>query len=128
MRQQLVTSIIAIFVVVGVPAFSHHSFVAAYLEGEESTIEGEVSRFLLRNPHSFLFVSVEGDTGQAQEWIVEWASLNQLDGQNITSDTVRPGDHVVVTGDPSRMPGEPRLLIRTIQRPSDGWSWGGEVD
>lgn len=128
MRQLSVTSIAAICVVAGAPALPHHSFVAAYLEGEKSLIEGEVTRFLLRNPHSFLFISVTDDTGQAQEWAAEWGSRNQLNGENITSDTVRPGDHVVVTGDPSRMPGEPRLLIRAIQRPSDGWSWGGEVD
>lgn len=128
MRQLLVVWIIAVLVVAGVPALSHHSFVAAYLEGEESTIEGEVTRFLLRNPHSFLFVSVEGDTGQPQEWAVEWGSSTQLTGQNIAPDTLKPGDRVVVTGDPSRMPGEPRILLRTIQRPSDGWSWGGEFD
>ena len=60
--------------------------------------------------------------------LVAGTHVGQLRGQNVTIDTVKLGDHVVVAGDPSRTPGELRLRMRTISRPSDGWKWGGEVD
>ena len=40
------------------------------------------------------------------------------------------GDEVVVTARPSRAPGEYRVLMVSLVRPSDGFSWGrhaGEV-
>jgi hypothetical protein len=42
--------------------------------------------------------------------------------------TLKPGDHVIVTGDISRTAGDFRLRMRTILRPKDGWRWGGEYD
>jgi hypothetical protein len=44
--------------------------------------------------------------------------------------TLNVGDDVVVTARPSRTPGEFRVLMVTLVRPSDGFSWGrrgGEV-
>ena len=128
MRQLFVTLLIAVSLVAGARLSAHHSFVATYLEGEKGTIEGEVTNFLLRNPHSFLFVSVTDDMGEAQEWAVECGSGTQMRGEGITIDTLKPGDHVVVTGDPSRTPGEARLRMRQLERPADGWSWGGDFD
>jgi hypothetical protein len=46
----------------------------------------------------------------------------------VARDTLKPGDHVVVTGDISRTAGDFRLRMRTILRPKDGWRWGGEFD
>ena len=42
--------------------------------------------------------------------------------------SVKPGDHVVITGSPGRNPADHRLRMRTIFRPKDGWRWGGVVD
>ena len=128
LRQVFVPLLIAVSLDTGARLSAHHSFVATYLEAEKGTIEGEVTRFLLRNPHSFLFVSVEDDMGEAQEWAVEWGSRTQMRGEGITIDILKRGDHVVVTGDPSRTPGEARLRMRLLERPSDGWSWGGDFD
>ena len=44
---------------------AHHSFSATYDTGKTTSIEGKVVQFLLRNPHSFLHVSVIKD-GQEQ--------------------------------------------------------------
>lgn len=129
MTQQLLVALLtAVLLLTGSRASAHHSFAATYLEGKVVTIEGEVAQFQYRNPHSFLYVTVKGDKGEPQRWAIEWGGSGQLRGQSVTIDTVKPGDHVVVVGDPSRTPGELRLRMRTITRPSDGWKWGGEVD
>ncbi len=127
-HQLLVALLTAVSLLAGSRASAHHSFAATYLEGKVVTIEGEVAQFQYRNPHSFLYVTVKGDKGEPQRWAIEWGGSGQLRGQSVTIDTVKPGDRVVVVGDPSRTPGELRLRMRTITRPSDGWKWGGEVD
>ena len=48
----------------------------------------------------------------------------QLAGQGVQQRTLNVGDRVVITGQPSRAPGEYRVLLKTLKRPSDGFSWG----
>jgi exonuclease VII large subunit len=129
MTRRLLTVMLAgASLVAGAQAFAHHSFAATYFEGQKITIEGEVALFQYRNPHSFLYVMVKDEQGKAQRWAIEWGGSGQLRNQNVAIDTVKPGDRVVVTGDPSRTPGEFRLRMRTINRPSDGWKWGDDID
>ena len=44
-------------------------------------------------------------------------------GPGVTS--LKPGDHVVVTGSPGRNPSEFRLHLKGIHRPADDWRWFG---
>lgn len=129
MSRHLFVSVIALVsVVAGARLSAHHSFTATYFEGKKATIEGEITKFQFRNPHSFVYVSVKDDKGQPQEWAIEWGGAGQLRGQNVSIDTLKPGDHVLVSGDPSRTPGDLRLRMRAITRPSDGWKWGGDFN
>jgi thiamine monophosphate kinase len=111
-----------------VPTYAHHSFAATYFENQKVSIEGDLVQFMFRNPHSFVTVLAKDDKGEMQRWAVEWGAGGQLGRQGVTRDTLKPGDHVIITGDPSRTPGDHRLRMRNIVRPSDGWKWGGEFD
>src|SRR5262245_40646539 len=102
-------------------SIAHHSFTATYDTGKTVNIEGKVVQFLLRNPHSFLHVSVIKD-GQEQVWNIEWAAAGQLNGT--IAGSIRPGDPVVVTGNPSRDASELRLRMVNVKRTSDGANWG----
>jgi thiamine monophosphate kinase len=62
-----------------------------------------------------------------QRWAVEWGGAAALRGQ-VTRDTLKPGEHVVVTGNPGRNPADHRLRLRRISRPADGWEWSGDFD
>ena len=104
-------------------ARAHHSFAATYLEDQSVTIEGQLVQFLLRNPHSFVHVMVKGPDGTEQRYVVEWGSPAQLAGK-VSRDTLRPGDQVIITGNPGRNAGDHRIRLLTFKRPSDGWSWG----
>jgi hypothetical protein len=55
---------------------------------------------------------------------VEWTGAAALAGQGVQGNTLKPGDHVVITGRPSRSPGETRALMLSILRPSDSFQWG----
>ena len=107
--------------------YAHHSFSATYIVDKEVKIEGEMVTFMFRNPHSFVQVMAPDDKGQVQRWSIEWASAGQLAG-TIKHDTLKVGDHVVITGNPGRTADDHRLRMRSLLRPSDGLKWGGTFE
>lgn len=114
----------------GSRAYAHHSFAATYLEDKSVTIEGELAQFLFRNPHSFVHVNVKEKDGSIVRYAVEWGGVGQLGGQGVTRETLKPGDHVVITGSPGRNAADHRVRMVSLRRPSDGFGWGtkpGEV-
>ena len=109
-------------------AFAHHSFAATYFEDKTQKIEGNLVQFLYRNPHSFVHVEEPDEKGVMQRWAVEWGAGGQLGRQGVTRETLKPGDHVIIVGNPGRNPEDHRLRMVNITRPSDGWKWGGTFD
>ena len=109
----------------GLTARAHHSFAATYDEGKTVKVEGKLVQFLFRNPHSFVHVMAPDESGQMQRWAVEWGGTGQLGAQGVTRETLRPGDVVVITGNPGRNPADYRVRMVTLRRTSDGFGWGG---
>jgi len=108
--------------------FAHHSFSATYDSANKVEIEGVVKEFVWRNPHSFMRIDVTDKSGEVKTWALEWGSTNDLTQASITRTTLKPGDKLVVTGEAARDQSSLRLLITTINRPSDGFSWRGRVE
>lgn len=108
-------------------AYAHHSFAATYIVDKEIKVEGKLIEFLYRNPHSFVKVEAPDDKGQTQTWAVEWGGGAQLSRDGVSRDTLKPGDHVIVTGNPGRDPADHRIRMHSITRPSDGWKWVGVI-
>lgn len=123
MKRYLVASLAVIALAIGAQAWAHHSFAATYLEDQSVTIEGQLVQFLLRNPHSFVHVMVKEPDGTTARYVVEWGSPSQLSGR-VSRDTLKPGDHVIISGNPGRNPADHRVRLLTFKRPKDGWSWG----
>ena len=108
-------------------AFAHHSFSAEYDSTQKIELDGVVTQFVWRNPHSFMKIDVMEKDGTMKSWALEWGSTGQLSQAQITRTSLKPGDRILVTGEPARDPSAPRLLITTVKRPSDGWEWKGRV-
>ena len=125
MKCRLCLLLLAGAVVSAVPLLAHHSFAATYFDDKSQTIEGNLVQFVFRNPHSFVHVEAPDENGQVVRWAVEWGSGQQLSEQGVAGDTLRYGDHVVVTGSPGRNPEDHRMRMRSIERPRDGWKWTG---
>lgn len=106
----------------GRQAWAHHAFASTFLD-TTVTIEGKVVEFLFRNPHSVVLVETPGEKGQPILWAAEWGSGGQLSRQGIEKNTLKPGDHVIISGNPSRNSADRRLRAMDITRPSDGWKW-----
>jgi hypothetical protein len=113
--------------VIGGRAYAHHSFAATYFVDQNIKIEGSLTQFMYRNPHSFLKVDAPDDKGQVQTWSIEWGGGAQLSQAHVTRDTLKPGDHVVITGNPGRDSAEHRIRMHSILRPSDGFKWEGII-
>lgn len=109
--------------------FAHHSFTAAYDNTRRVEIEGVVTEFIWRNPHSFLRIDVTNEAGESETWSLEWGSSSQLSAERypVTRTTIRPGDRIIAGGEPGRDPKVKRLRIYSIDRPIDGWKWEGVV-
>jgi hypothetical protein len=124
MKRYLVAAFSLVALALATQALAHHSFAATYIEDQSVTIEGQLVQFLLRNPHSFVHVMVKEKDGTSSRYVVEWGSPTQLGGQGVTRDTLKPGDFVVISGNPGRDPADHRVRLLQFKRPKDGWSWG----
>src|SRR5215813_5908623 len=128
MKRPFVVLLALVVLTAASQTFAHHSFAATYIENEKVTIEGELVQFVLRNPHSFVDVDVIEKDGSKTRYVVEWAAPAQLAGK-VDRDTLKPGDHVVITGSPGRNTEDHRVRLLTFRRPKDAnhpaeWSWG----
>ena len=130
MKYRIVLFLAVAALLCGTAAYAHHSFGATYNSKAEVKIEGKLMQFVFRNPHSFVNIEAPDQNGAMQRWSVEWSGAAALGNQGLSQTTLRAGDHVIVTGRPSRTPGEYRIQMLTLKRPADGFSWGnrtGEV-
>jgi hypothetical protein len=119
-RNLFAVPLLALVLACAVQLYAHHSFTATYHEDQNVKIEGKMIQFQFRNPHSF--VQVLDDKGI--RWSVEWGGAGQLGGQGVTRESLKPGDHVIITGNPGRTPSDHRVRMLTLYRPSDKFGWG----
>jgi hypothetical protein len=123
MRKNILLIFVAILLV-STAAYAHHSYAATYDTTKEVKVEGILVQFELRNPHAFVTIKAKDKEGVMQRWSVEWAGVSQLDNAGIKKESLKVGDDIVIVGNPSRVPGEYRLLMVNLKRPLDGFSWG----
>lgn len=124
MKNKLMLLVLAGTLVSGLTVYAHHSFTATYDVGKTIKIEGKLVQMQFRNPHSFLQVMAPDESGTMRKWAVEWGGAGQLGGQGVTRESLKPGDTVIITGDPGRNPSEYRVRMKTLHRPLDGFGWG----
>jgi hypothetical protein len=104
---------------------AHHSFAADYFEDQRVSVEGDLVEFEYRAPHSWVHLMVKDERGDLQKYSAEWASPTRLKQRGVAADSLKPGDHIVISGSPGRKPAERRIHLKTITRPTDGWAWSG---
>jgi hypothetical protein len=127
MKGRILLALAAAMLLYGGRTYAHHSFAATYFVDQVVTVKGTVTEFLFRNPHSFLKVQAPDDKGEMQIWAVEWAGGAQLAQANVAKDTLKPGDQVVVSGNPGRTASEHRIRLKSISRSADGFKWEGVI-
>lgn len=120
-RTLLAVCLVALTTVAGPSA--HHSFGNDYFEEQTVSIEGDVIAFEFVSPHAWLHLAVVNGSGNRQKYSVEWSHPARLKQAGFSATSFKPGERLIITGSPGRNPGEHRIHLRTIRRPSDGWKW-----
>jgi hypothetical protein len=103
------------------PAHAHHSIARAYDTSQQVTIEGVVTQFHFVHPHPVVTIDVKNEGGSAP-WLLEMDNRSELARIGMTSQTLKQGDRVVVTGNPAGG-GQRSLYIRRLDRPADGFRY-----
>ena len=108
-----------------VPAASaHHSFQATYDMDTTIEIRGKLIQMNFRNPHSSVMVLAPDENGVEQRWGIEWGGASLLMRQGLTRTSFKPGDEVIMVGQPSRERTDYRMRMESILRPADNFGWG----
>jgi len=101
----------ALAIAVAAPALAHHGTAVNYDSSKTMTLEGTVTEFRWRNPHSTLFLDVTDESGTVINYAIELPSPTLMSRGELgwTRHTFKPGDHVVFQVHPSRT-GAPVVL------------------
>ena len=100
------------------PAFAHHSFAAQFDGSKTVTFDGTVKEFRFVNPHALAAIDVTDSNGAVRQWTVEFDGRLNLTNFGWTDATIRPGEHVKISGNPERT-GAPRIFFSKLVR-ADG--------
>lgn len=78
---------------------AHHAFAAEFdADKPIKFADAVVTRVMLINPHSWIYVDVKGPDGTVTNWAIEAGSPNILMRRGVTKDTVKVGTRIVVDG------------------------------
>ena len=93
-------------------ALAHHS-TAEFDYSKEVTIKGRVKEVQWTNPHSYIQVLVDGESGEKIQWSVEIGSPTLNVNLGWRKDSVKPGDVVTMNLAPTRN-GKPHGTLRVL--------------
>ena len=108
------------FSVAGVVVFggavgAHHAFSPVYDDKRTVTVAGVVTQFRFVNPHAFLSLDVTDDTGKTSKWTVEFAGRLNLSEIGWTAESLKAGERVSVTGNPTHTPSQQIAFVRIVK-------------
>jgi hypothetical protein len=111
---------IVILVLAGSSAHAHHSY-PNFLLNQIASVEGEIQELKYANPHVVLKIR----TAEGVVYTAEWQAASWLQYHaHVSLTTFKVGDHVIVTGAPSRDPASHELVrLKNVRRPRDGWTY-----
>lgn len=63
-----------------------------------TSVKGTIKEFEFTNPHSAIYLIAKDDMGNAEQWLVECDSPNNLSRAGWSRDSLKPGDQVTIVG------------------------------
>jgi len=105
------------------PAHAHHSN-SAYQVDEIVTLTGTVKEWRWSNPHTWLFLVVEGENGDEQEWAVEGRAPGLLGRAGWDAKILEPGESVTVHASPAKDGSRVGIIARVTK--ADGTILGNQ--
>ena len=108
---------------VGVPAWAHHSFAAAYDLNQPVTVKGVIKEVLLRNPHSWFRVDVKDESGKVEEWSFEAGTPSGMIRNGYKPNIIKAGAEVTIKGFRARDASQKKGMLRELTT-ADGQVFG----
>lgn len=116
----LVFTLLSLCFATGIRA--HHSRTNFDLE-TVIEIEGVVTEYSWRNPHSYTRMDVIDENGETVNWLVEMQSTPMLKRLGWAEDSLSVGDRITAVGNPDKDPSKPFLYLDDIVTET-GVLWG----
>ena len=114
----MVAAVVAVAVLVtSVPAIAHHASGPFYDNEKRVEAIGTVTKFVFRNPHSFLYVDAPNAEGTMIAWEIEMGTAVAMSRRGGTAETIKAGDQIKVVGQPSRAPGTFGMCCAELTKP-----------
>ena len=95
-RLKATTFILSIILLMPLPLFAHHNWLAQFDPEKPVIVSGTVIQLQMVNPHARLFVDEVLENGDIFHWNFEMAAASMLMRQGIRRDTLEPGDRVEI--------------------------------
>ena len=107
----------------GVPAWAHHSFAAAYDLKDPITVHGVINQVLLRNPHSWFVLDVKDANGKVVQWSFEAGTPSGMIRNGYKPNIIKAGAEVTIKGFRARDASQNRGMLRELTT-ADGQVYG----
>ena len=119
------TAICLLGLATSLSAFSHHSN-SAYQVDEIIQLTGTVTEWRWSNPHTWLFMTVEDENGEPQEWAVEGRAPGILGRAGWDPAVLEAGETVMVYASPAKDGSREGIIARVTK--ADGTILGNRPD
>jgi Family of unknown function (DUF6152) len=88
--------------VAAAPVMAHHSFAAEFDAAQPVTIKGKVTRVAWTNPHVWIYLNVQDESGKLTNWGFEMGAPHLVQQRGWTREMLKPGDELIVVGSRAR--------------------------
>jgi hypothetical protein len=82
----------------GTPLMAHHSFAAEFDATKAIRLTGALAKIEWTNPHSYFYIDVKDESGNAVRWGCEAGSPGALSRRGFKRGDIKLGDTIVVDG------------------------------
>jgi hypothetical protein len=125
MKPFIIKMLFCTLVLLNFQVSAHHSAVV-FDETKTQLIKGEVTRFVLRNPHMILSVDVPDENGELVEWKLEGQGIGAMQAMGFDRGSISAGDNITVKISPMRNGTPGGLVLGLIG--ADGRAYNMEVE
>ena len=108
---------------VGMTAWAHHSFAAAFDMNKPVTVQGTIVQVRLENPHSWFFLDVKDASGKVDRWAFEAGTPSGMIRNGFSPKLIKQGTEVTIKGFHAKDPSQKMGMLRELITP-DGKVYG----